>query len=156
MRPSLLLAALALFAVLPAASAQGISPSHLRAAEELADAVDLRTVLSASADLVIQMELQRNPEIAPFEDVMRDFIGRTMGPEGLLPLMVELYAEAFTEAELREIAAFYRTPTGRRSIELMPALMARGAEIGRQLMAERRDELVALLEARARELERGN
>jgi len=34
-----------------------------------------------------------------------------------------LYDKYFSEAELRQMVAFYRTPAGRKSIEVMPSLM---------------------------------
>ena len=39
-----------------------------------------------------------------------------------------LYDKGFSEEELRQMVAFYRTPVGRRSIEVMPSLMQEAAE----------------------------
>ena len=38
-----------------------------------------------------------------------------------------LYDKTFSEAELRQMVAFYRTPVGRKSIEVMPSLMQEAA-----------------------------
>jgi hypothetical protein len=37
---------------------------------------------------------------------------------------VPLYDKFFTEQELRDLIAFYRTPTGRKSLQVMPELLA--------------------------------
>jgi hypothetical protein len=39
-----------------------------------------------------------------------------------------LYEKTFSEEELRQLVTFYRTPVGRRSIEMMPSLMQEAAE----------------------------
>ncbi len=39
-----------------------------------------------------------------------------------------LYDEYFSEAELRQMLDFYRTPVGRKSVQLVPALMQRAGE----------------------------
>ena len=42
------------------------------------------------------------------------------------PQIAKLYADAFTEAELRELLAFYETPTGSKAVSQMPMLMQQG------------------------------
>jgi len=41
---------------------------------------------------------------------------------------VRIYAKYFSEKELEDLIAFYTTPTGKKSIELMPDLMREGME----------------------------
>lgn len=43
--------------------------------------------------------------------------------------MVPLYAKHFTEADLDQILAFYRSPIGRKTIETMPTLMQESMEM---------------------------
>jgi hypothetical protein len=35
-----------------------------------------------------------------------------------------IYDKHFTEAELKDLVAFYSTPTGKKTIEMMPAIFA--------------------------------
>lgn len=44
--------------------------------------------------------------------------------ELLETVSLELYDKYFTEAELKDMIAFYKTPTGKKTIEVMPKLMA--------------------------------
>lgn len=46
-----------------------------------------------------------------------------LGPE-----LVPMYTDAFTEAELKQLVAFYQTPLGRKLLERMPQLMAMSAQ----------------------------
>jgi len=48
----------------------------------------------------------------------------------LYDAMVHIYAKYFTEAELEDLIAFYSTPTGQKTIEVMPHLMREGMEAG--------------------------
>lgn len=74
-------------------------------------------------------------------------------PEGLIPLFVEqlkewiahdfvwaemqndildLYMAEFSESELQDIIVFYRTPTGKKSLERMPQILAASMQIGQK------------------------
>lgn len=44
--------------------------------------------------------------------------------ELLETVSLEVYDKYFTEAELKDMIAFYKTPTGKKTIEVMPKLMA--------------------------------
>jgi hypothetical protein len=42
----------------------------------------------------------------------------------ILDIQAGLLAKHYTEAELRELLAFYRTPLGKKAIRVMPEVMA--------------------------------
>ena len=48
---------------------------------------------------------------------------------GIIEESARAYAEAFTLEELEQINAFYETPTGRKLVQTMPALMERVSRI---------------------------
>jgi len=48
--------------------------------------------------------------------------------------VVKLYVASFSEAELKEMVAFYKTPLGQKMIDKMPNVMLRTAEISRLQM----------------------
>jgi hypothetical protein len=43
---------------------------------------------------------------------------------------IRMYSKYFTESELQDMAAFYATPTGKKSIEVLPQLFREGMEAG--------------------------
>lgn len=53
--------------------------------------------------------------------------------DGIGPQMTDLYVRTFTEAELRELVAFYETPAGRKSLEKMPLLLEEGFRLSQEL-----------------------
>ncbi|HMK73591.1 MAG TPA: DUF2059 domain-containing protein [Myxococcaceae bacterium] len=50
--------------------------------------------------------------------------------DGLIDSMVPLYARAFTHQEIKDLLTFYGTATGKKAVELMPALMREGMRLG--------------------------
>lgn len=56
---------------------------------------------------------------------------------------VRLYAKYFTEQELADLNAFYASTTGKKAIEMMPALMRDGMEIGVQHITPKIEKLMS-------------
>jgi hypothetical protein len=85
-------------------------PSHAQAAEELFRTMKIDTLMDQGIDTLVKAQVQQKPDLAAVEDVLRQFLGKYMRWDALKPQLVAIYTEAFTEAELREITAFYKTP----------------------------------------------
>jgi uncharacterized protein len=51
--------------------------------------------------------------------------------------MIALYSRHFTVDELKQIAAYYRTPVGMKSMQLMPQVMAESMAIGQRVTMPR-------------------
>ena len=98
---------------------------------------DLIAAASAQIWPTIELSLRtRNPNInaVTMDDLRREF--DRLQSSYLSELMNEvpnIYARYFTADELREIIAFYRTPTGSKALTVMPRAMAEfvGREIPR-------------------------
>jgi len=60
------------------------------------------------------------------------------------PGLIEIYTASFTRDELIRLVDFYASPLGRKTIELAPILMERGARLGARIV---REKLPALPEA---------
>jgi hypothetical protein len=80
------------------------------------------------------------------------FFNRHMRYDSVKPDLLRIYANAFTASELREINAFYATPTGRKTIELLPALMAQGGQIGVNRVTANMGELEEMIQAESQRL----
>ncbi|MGP0105067.1 DUF2059 domain-containing protein, partial [Rhodoblastus sp.] len=64
--------------------------------------------------------------------------------------MAKVYASRLTESELKDIAAFYQTPTGARLIALQPELAAQGMALGRAWGKEIAGEVIEEMKAELR------
>lgn len=124
--------------------------SHERAAVELIEVTRLEEATLASVDVMMEAMVTQNPMLAQFRDVFEDFFHEYVRWDELLPEYVRIYTAAFSEAELRELAAFYHTPVGRKSIRLMPSLMQQGSELGQRQIQPHLPELQRRIEERMR------
>lgn len=125
---------------------------ELEAAEELLAAVGMEQVLEQSISQMIDMQLQQKPALAPYRNVMEAFFNKHMSYESLKPEMAALYAEYFTEQELRDLIGFYETPTGQKAVAVMPELMGRGAQIGVARVQANLGELKQMIQAESAKL----
>jgi uncharacterized protein len=147
---SLLLVAILFVLAAPVAGAQTTPVrSHVEAAESLLDLLDMDRMLRQSTDAMLRMQQEQNPMLAQFDDIMREFLERYLSWEELRPEYVRLYTDIYSEAELREMQAFYRTPLGQRMIATMPELMIRSSEISQRRMQAHMPELMRRLMERA-------
>jgi hypothetical protein len=118
-----------------------------REAEKLLEIVDMDQVLEQSISQMLDVQLQHNPDLVPFKGVMLVFFAKYMSYESLKPELLKMYSEVFTAAELKEINGFYATETGKKAIEVMPALIAQGGQIGAARVQENIEELQAMVKA---------
>lgn len=144
-----LLCALALVSLAaPARSATSVAApdsSHLQAVREFCDVVGIERQMTSGADVMIDAQVKANPAIAPYRDVLVEWSHKYLTWEAIGPEITKLYLEAFSEPEMREITAFYRTPTGQKSLTLLPQLMQKGAAIGSALGQRHTPELLQMI-----------
>lgn len=66
--------------------------------------------------------------------------------DDMIEEIVPLYARHFTADEMRQLAAFYRTPVGAKALEKMPLLMGEGMKIGQKVVEPRVQKLMRELQ----------
>lgn len=69
----------------------------------------------------------------------------------LKPDYVQIFAEAFSEQELDDLIAFYRTPSGRALVEKTPGTMDKARLVVQRKMGEMQAEIRATMEALVKE-----
>jgi hypothetical protein len=126
--------------------------SHREATQELLRVMDAEKNAEAGAQAVFNVMIQQNAQLKPFEDVLVKWVKETLSWDRMGPRMTDLYMRTFTEAEIRELIVFYKTPTGKKTLEKMPMLMQEGMQIGADLAKEHQGELEAAIKARQQEL----
>jgi hypothetical protein len=130
------------------------SPEALAAAKELMAIMSPDMMRQMMQGMVGQMwpQLERSfgPKIdaatsaelrAEFESTLQQWVTDTMQD------MPPIYARYFTVAELRELAAFYKTPVGAKALSQMPRVMADFTAIMLPRMASFQVQLQARLQA---------
>ena len=159
----LMIAAFALVAMLFAAGpspAQAPAPSSeaMAAARELVIAMKATEQFKAIFPVLMQglkpSIVQNRPAVEKDFDAILPIILDTAnaGMNDLVDATAAVYAITFTPAELRDITAFYKTPTGQKIVEKTPALaqqsMAAGQAWGRSMATDLQAKMVNELRKR--------
>lgn len=155
-----------LFALLVACAAvpAAATPQTDAAVAELMAAMDTRTMIVASfsemekalpammrAQVVAEVNADANASQASRDAALAridrflphaaEAMNRLLRDPTLIDEMMAeigpLYARHYTVAELKELAAFYRTPLGRKMLALSPRLGAESMAIGQKVVAPR-------------------
>lgn len=140
-------------ATAPAPAARAITPGARAAAEQLLHLMNVEQVLRSSTESAFDAQVKAQPLMAPFRATMQTWADRYLTWEQFGPKMTQIYAEEFTEPELRQLIAFYQTPIGRKTASLSPVLTRRGAQVGAEVAEEHMAELEQMIKARAAELQ---
>jgi hypothetical protein len=101
---------------------------------------------------------QDRPEIERDYDAMMPMMTDVFTPyyASMVDGIAAIYASNFTVAELRDIEAFYRQPTGQKMLEKMPIIsqqaLAVGQEVGRKAADDLKQRLTEALRQRGHKL----
>ena len=128
--------------------------SHYRAAEKLLDMMEMDSLMQKSIEQMLQVQLQRQPQMEPFKGVMLEFFSKYLSWESLKTEYVDIYVSEFSEKELRDMIAFYETDTGKKAMSKLPQLMSRGAQIGSRRVQENAHILRQMISEKAQELQK--
>lgn len=112
----------------PAARSTTISPSHLALAREVmlnsGIARSFDSIIPAFADQIKQQSVTR-PELAKDLDEVLQSLNPEMElqKQRMIDTAARIYATKLTEPELQDIAAFFRSPAGKRYVETQPQIL---------------------------------
>lgn len=129
-------------AQVPPADAAPPTPGQIASARELVGLIRMQETAAIGVKTALDQQIAANPAMAQFRGVMEQWATRIFSSEEAVQGFAEVYAATFSEAELREIVAFYRTPVGQRLASSQAELARRGAEVGRRLAAAHMSELL--------------
>jgi hypothetical protein len=147
MKKLLMTLALLVFSALPAAAQPEPSAGEAAAVRDLLEASRTRENFIKAMEL--GMEQGGMGELTPgVRQVLREFMEENFRYEDLEPEFIRVYAQAFTEQELRDLAAFYRTSLGQRVVETLPEITAASQRIAMERMQTLMPQLMqAVMEA---------
>jgi hypothetical protein len=139
---------------LAASSVSFADTESQKEASVLLDSIGMEKALSGAIEQMLNIQLKQNPTLAPYKGVMLNFFSKYMSYQSMKPELVDMYGNAFSAGELREITAFYQTPVGRKSMQLMPELMAKGSQIGAQRIQANMGEFKNMMAAEAEKIQK--
>jgi len=118
------------------------TPGQVAAARELLEVMHLQETSAVMVKVTMESQIRANPMLEPYRATMIEWAAGLFAGEDARAAFANAYASAFSEADLRALVAFYRTPLGQRLANSLPALAEKGAEIGQQLVAAHQAELL--------------
>ena len=117
--------------------------------EMLRQSLALATSQVKSGVLKEMMGVKLPPEMQKNADVLQDKVSRVVSDalawEKLKPAYVKLFADAYSEAEIDDIVAFYKSSTGQSMVAKSPLIMTKASEIVQRRMTEAQPELQKLI-----------
>jgi hypothetical protein len=120
------------------AGAQSPSPETLAAARELIvtmRAADyFKTIMPAIVQQLKPAIVQNRPQVERDYDAIMPLMLDSMNARvsEIIDQVAALYARNFTAAELNEVVAFYRGPTGQKFIQKLPLITQESMVIGQR------------------------
>jgi hypothetical protein len=113
----------------PVVQGQTPSPGAIKAAGELMQVRREDKLLHDQMVAVFDAQVQSNPAMAPYRGTMQAFVDKYVTWDAISPQLTTLYAQTFTESELRDLIAFYKTPTGQKVVSQQSVLGAKSQQI---------------------------
>ena len=119
---------------------------QMAAARELLEVLHLQDVAAVGVKVALDQQIRAAPQLEPFRAAMKEWASEIFSSEEAKTAFATLYASTFSESDLRQLIAFYRTPLGQRFANSQAALTEKGSEIGRTLATAHQAELMARLQ----------
>lgn len=113
-------------------------PARAAAPEGKAREADIRKLmaLSGAGQLGAQMAQQLMQALRPMvpdapESFWNEFSAR-VHPDDIVDLVVPIYAKHFTAEDVKNLIAFYESPTGRKLTNVQPVILQESMAVGQQ------------------------
>ena len=131
-------AAAVVLTLMSAAPAPAQSPEATAAAKELMvvmrSADNFKTMMPSIMQALKPAIVQGRPEVDRDFDALVPVLLGAMNArlDEIIDKVAGIYARNFSAAELREVAAFYRGPTGQKFVQKLPGVMQESLAVGQQ------------------------
>ncbi|MBS1960424.1 MAG: DUF2059 domain-containing protein [Bdellovibrionales bacterium] len=119
-------------------AADGKGDGDVHAAVNLMRAMNMKKNWAATLDVVSNQISQGQPEL---KEPVKKFYEKVMSYDSIETKVAKIYAKHYTNQELADLLAFYSTPTGKKSLEIMPVVMQESMKVGQDAVTEHQDEL---------------
>ena len=157
-----LIVACLLLLLAPAVRAQTPASDSMTAARSLVTTMRLADQYKALLPAILlslkPALTQDRPEIERDYETMMPMVAEAFTPyyTSMVDGIATIYASNFTAAELNDMEAFYRQPTGQKMLQKMPAIsqqaLAVGQEIGRKAAEDLKQRLTEALRQKGHKL----
>ena len=150
--------------VLSMAGANAQEASQRTMAEELLNVMNvpdsieksfamMKQMIPAQTEKIMQATGQTNmpSNVSSQTDKMMDMMTQALSWDKMKDDYITLYAETFTEDEMKGMIAFYKSPAGQAFIKKQPELMKRSVELSQKKMLKLMPQIKTLTQKMAQE-----
>lgn len=137
-----------LFCLKASAQTANVTPAHLKAAEDMLTASGADSLFKSNISTALNGISAQIPQDkkAVFIDVMNKFMTKYISWELMKDQLAVVYAQEFSEKELKDLTAFYHTPLGKKLSSKLPTLSQKGAKIGQLAVQNHQSELQQMIQ----------
>ena len=127
----------------PQLAADGVTPEKIELTHKLMVAMDIENTMKTRIDAMMKMMSKAMSQAEPnmsasdtqdFIDIENKFLN-AYTPK-MLDVMIKVYPEVYTEQELKDMLAFYQTPTGQAILKKGPLILERSTPYMAPIMSE--------------------
>ena len=94
----------------------------------------------------VKVPASQQKNVDELSDKVSAILSKAVGWSSLEPEYAKLYTETYTEQQIDDLLAFYRSPTGRVMVEKGPILLKQSSAIVQQHMATATPEVQSLIQ----------
>jgi len=115
----------------------------------------LRQALALSANQIksgmlqqmtgVKLSPEQEKSMGEFQDKVTTLVSGALSWEKMKPAYVKLYADTYTEPQLDDIVAFYKSPTGQAMVAGNSSMMTKASAIAQKQLAEVMPELQKMI-----------
>lgn len=120
--------------------------SHYKAAETLLTTMGTPKATDDNVQEMLTMQMEQVPAMKAAEVEVRSFFSKYMNWEAIKEDMIKLYMDEFTEKELKDMTAFYTTPTGKKLASKQGIIAMRSTKIGQEKITPHMMELQQIIQ----------
>lgn len=113
---------------------------------ELLESMRVKNNYEAIIERITNMQIKQNPTLEEVRPTIQAFFKKSMGWDSVKEDIANLYIKHYTAKEIDELNTFYNSPTGQKSLEIMPQLASTGAIIQQNKLMENMKDLKAMIE----------
>ena len=137
-----------------AAAAFAGEATHRKNSIKLLELLNIDKGLDQAVESMVAAQVRQSPQMGLYEEELRTFYMKYLSWSSLKEDMAKLYMAEFSEKELKELIAFYETPTGRKAVKSQTNLTKMTMLMQQRRVKENSDELKAMLEAKTEKLKK--
>jgi len=120
--------------------------SHYKAAETLLTTMGTAKSIDDNLQQMLTMQMEQVPGMKAAELEVRSFFSKYMNYDAIKGDLIQMYMDEFTEKELKEMTAFFNTPTGKKMASKQTTLTMRSAQIGQEKIQPHLPELQQMMQ----------